>query len=180
MIKLAAAALVLAALSGGEAQAAAPPKVQQVKGGVADPVRFIKAALGFDKISPDQPSSYEMLDQDKPEYTPRLRELFRLQQIEQGKDEVGRLDMSIWTGTQDDDIKSVDVTSADVEYAKPPRRIVTARFDNMNHKQVMHFYFEKKGDRWFLDDVETPGENKPDGFAAWTLSIILKYGWGDY
>jgi hypothetical protein len=148
-----------------------------VKGGVSDPVRFIKAALGFDKTSPDKPSPPDMLDQDRPEYTPRLRELFALQRNEEGKDEVGRLDMNIWTGTQDDDIKSVDVTSMDVDNAKPPRRIVTAKYVNIGQPSVMYYYFEKIGDKWFLDDISTPGDGKPDGMPAWTLSLILKYGW---
>lgn len=178
MWRLAAAALLMPVAFGAQS-VAATPAAAAATGGVSDPVRFIKAALGFDKASPDRPSAPEMLDQDRPEYTPRLRSLFALQRTEEAPDEVGRLDMNIWTGTQDDDIKSVDVKSVDVERATPPRRIVTAKYVNMGQPTVMHYYFEEIGDRWFLDDISTPGDGKPNGIPGWTLSLILKYGW-DY
>ena len=177
--RLAATALLMTALCGAQPAAAQTSAAAQTAGGISDPVRFIKAALGFDKASTDRPSAPEMLDQDRPEYTPRLRALFALQRSEEAKDEVGRLDMNIWTGTQDDDIKTVDVTSVDVERAAPPRRVVTAKYVNMGHKTVMHYYFEKIGDKWFLDDISTPGDGTPDGMPGWTLSLILKFGW-DY
>ena len=41
----------------------------------------------------------------------------------------------------------------------------------------MHFYFEKIGERWFLDDIASAGFGPPDEFPAWTLSTVLKYGW---
>ncbi len=148
-----------------------------VTGGVTDPLRFVKAAYRLDGQSPDRPAPPEMLDQDKPEYSPRLRALFAIQQREHGKDEVGRLDMDIFTGTQDGELKDIRVVSAEVEYAVPPRRIVTATFTNMGRPTTMHFYFERMGAKWFLDDIATPGNGKPDDMPAWTLSLILKYGW---
>ncbi|MEO7654727.1 MAG: hypothetical protein ABIS23_03475 [Sphingomicrobium sp.] len=179
LLMLAAAACAMAAPGGnGSANAAGPAASKPaVSGGVGDPLRFVKAAYRLDDHSPDKPGPVEMLDQDKPEYSPRLRELFAIQQREHGVDEVGRLSMDIYTGTQDGDIKDIKVVSAEVEYASPPRRIVTATFTNMDRPTVMHFYFEQIGERWFLDDIATPGDGQPGGMPAWTLSTILKYGW---
>lgn len=176
MVRLLAVLLLLGAIgSAGPASAAA--SAAALGSGVGDPARFIMAAYGLDPASPDRPAPFTMLDEDKPEYTPRLRELFAIQQREHGVDEVGRLSMDIYTGTQDGDLNGVKVASADVEYSSPPRRIVTATFTNMGRPTTMHFYFERIGERWFLDDIATPGDGKPDGMPAWTLSLILKYGW---
>ena len=146
-------------------------------GGVVDPLRFVRAAYGLDPASPDKPGPPGMLDQDKPEYSPRLRELFAIQQREHGVDEVGRLSMNIFTGTQDGDVEGIQIEQADVDYAVPPRRIVTATFTILDRPAKMHFYFEKIGERWFLDDIASAGFGPPDEFPAWTLSTVLKYGW---
>ena len=135
-------------------------------GGVVDPLRFVRAAYGLDPASPD-----------KPEYSPRLRNLFAIQQREHGVDEVGRLSMNIFTGTQDGDVEGIQIEQADVDYAVPPRRIVTATFTILDRPAKMHFYFEKIGERWFLDDIASAGFGPPDEFPAWTLSTVLKYGW---
>lgn len=159
------------------ARAAAAVQEVPTVGGVVDPLRFIKAAYGLDPASPDKPAPPGMLDQDKPEYSPRLRNLFAIQQREHGVDEVGRLSMNIFTGTQDGDVEGIQIEQADVDYAVPPRRIVTATFTILDRPAKMHFYFEKIGERWFLDDIASAGFGPPDEFPAWTLSTVLKYGW---
>ena len=171
------AALTLAACSGEAAAAAAPVEASTASGGVSDPLRFVKAAYNLDPTSPDKPGPVGMLDQDKPEYSPRLRELFAIQQREHGVDEVGRLDMNIFTGTQDGDVTNIKIEQADVDYAVPPRRTVTATFTILDRPTKMRFYFEKIGERWFLDDMASAGFGGPDDFPGWTLSTILKYGW---
>ena len=65
----------------------------------------------------------------------------------------------------------------DVDFAAPPRKVVTATFTINGAPAEMRFYFEKLGAKWFLDDISTKGDGKPDGLQAWTLSNILKYGW---
>ncbi len=170
------AALALAALP-VSAAAVTPAEAQAATGGVGDPLRFVKAAYGLDPASPDKPGPVGMLDQDKPEYSPRLRELFAIQQREHGVDEVGRLDMNIFTGTQDGDITDIKIEQADVDYAVPPRRTVTAKFTILDRPTRMRFYFEKIGERWFLDDIASAGFGPPDEFPGWTLSTVLKYGW---
>ena len=170
--------LLAGCLGAGAAAAEQAPAEARVAaaGGVSDPLRFVKAAYGLDSSSPDGPGPVGMLDEDKPEYSPRLRALFRIQQREHGVDDVGRLDMDIYTGTQDGEITEMKVQSAEVDFASPPRRIVTATFKNMGRPSTMRFYFEKIGERWFLDDIASardPGADVP----AWTLSTVLKYGW---
>jgi hypothetical protein len=175
-IRLLPAALALAACSGWEAAAAAPVEARAAAG-VSDPLRFVKAAYDLDPASPDKPGPAEMLDQDKPEYSPRLRELFAIQQREHGADEVGRLSMNIFTGTQDGEVESIRIEQADVDFAVPPRRIVTATFSIFDRPTKMQYYFEKIGERWYLDDIASAGFGPPDEFPAWTLSTVLKYGW---
>ena len=176
-VRAASAALALAACSGLEAAAPAQVEARTAVGGVSDPLRFVKAAYNLDPGSPDKPGPVAMLDQDKPEYSPRLRELFAIQQREHGIDEVGRLDMNIFTGTQDGDIEGITFEQADVDYSVPPRRTVTATFTILDRPTKMRFYFEKIGERWFLDDIASAGFGDPDDFPGWTLSTILKYGW---
>lgn len=160
-----------------EAQPTAAAAATTAAGGVADPVRFVRAAYGADSAAPDRPSPPEVLDQDRPEYSPRLRSYFALQQREHGKDEVGRLDMDIFTSAQDGDVSEVVVESRDVDFAEPPRRIVDARFKLNGEPRAMTFYFEKVDARWFLDDIAFPGEKAPATVPPWTLSLVLKYGW---
>ena len=170
-------ALALAAFPASAAPAATAAEARAATGGVGDPLRFVKAAYNLDPASPDKPGPVGMLDQDKPEYSPRLRELFAIQQREHGVDEVGRLDMNIFTGTQDGDITDIKIEQADVDYAVPPRRTVTATFTILDRPTRMRFYFEKIGERWFLDDIASAGFGPPDEFPGWTLSTVLKYGW---
>ena len=69
------------------------------------------------------------------------------------------------------------IEQADVDYAVPPRKIVTATFKNMGRPSKMQYYFEKTGERWILDDIASAGFGQPDDFPPWTLSTVLKYGW---
>ena len=174
---LTAAALAVAVPLAAKAEAPAQAQVPTATGGVADPLRFVKAVYGLDPASPDKPGPVEMLDEDKPEYSPRLRELFAIQQREHGVDEVGRLDMNIFTGTQDGDPTGIKIVQADVDFSAPPRRIVTVTFSIFDRPTKMQFYFEKIGERWFLDDIASAGFGPPNEFEGWTLSTILKYGW---
>jgi hypothetical protein len=103
-------------------------------------------------------------------YTPRLQQLFDLEAREAGG-EVGRIDFDFWTNAQDWELHDIKVSSEPVEGA-PGRRIVTARFRNLDRNEVILFYFQKIGTRWLLDDVRSDG-----GTERWVLSIILKYGW---
>lgn len=170
-------AVALAACSPSPDREPPPAAEAQTSGGVADPVRFVKAAYGLDPQSPDKPSRPEVRDAERPEYSKRLRDLFALADREGNADEVGRLDMDIYTGAQDGELKDIKVAAADVADAAPPRRIVTARFVNFDQPTVMHFYFERQGDRWFLDDIASEASPGPQGAPAWMLSNILKYGW---
>ncbi|MGH6658643.1 MAG: hypothetical protein ACREBK_07900 [Sphingomicrobium sp.] len=175
-------ALAFAASAGTQSAAAAQGNgaaPQAAVGGVSDPVRFVLAAYRLDAASPDKPGPIGMLDEDKPEYTPRLRALFAIQQREHGKDEVGRLDMDIFTGSQDGEVSDVAVEARDVDFAEPPRKVVIARFKLERQPREFFFYFEKLGGRWFLDDIATPGDGTKEGMPPWTLSTVLKYGWQD-
>lgn len=158
--------------SGAAAVAEAP-----ATGGVSDPVRFVKAAYGLDNSSPDKPSVNEIYDERKPEYSQRLRDLFAIQAREHGKDEVGRLDFDIYTSSQDGEIKDVKVVGTDVDFAEPPRKIVVATFMNIDRPTKTVFYFEKQGDRWYLDDMEGHASISDEEDIDWTLSTVLKYGW---
>ena len=119
---------------------------------------------------------YEIRYSGKPEFSPRLRSYFALEEQDAG-DEVGRVDFNIFTGTQDGTIANVKVEAKDVEQAKAPRKIIIATFTIEGVPTEIRYYFEKIGDRWFLDDISSPGDGKPDGMPPWTLSTVLKYGW---
>ena len=177
-----AVAAILLALPGCEDSKAAEgqPKPAaaeaQVKGGIGDPVRFVLAAYDLDKTSPDRLSPEPIRYSGKPEFSPRLRSYFALEEQDAG-DEVGRVDFNIFTGTQDGTIANVKVVAKDVEQAKAPRQVIVATFTNEGVPSEIRYYFEKIGDRWFLDDISSPGDGKPDGMPPWTLSTVLKYGW---
>ena len=180
MMRIGLSVLALMAISAAGSGAAQPSDAEPriaATGGVADPLRFVRAAYDLDLASPDRPGPVGMLDQDKPEYSPRLRHLFALQQREHGVDEVGRLNFNIFTGTQDGDVENIRIEQADVDYAVPLRRTVTATFSIFGRPTKMRFYFEKIGERWYLDDIASTGFVSPDEFPAWTLSTVLKYGW---
>lgn len=130
---------------------------------IADPVAYVKKTyqlLAADKYHPDDPSTF----------TPRLKALFDLEKKDAGG-EVGRLDFDYWINGQDGKVSNVSVKGVPVEGAKD-REVVIATFHNIDRQDEIHFYFEKIAGHWLLDDVRAV-----KGGEAWTLSLILKYGW---
>jgi hypothetical protein len=193
---LATAAMLLlasghSAASGSESRIAANArpgpngKVQRpVTGGVADPAAWVSRSYdparraAFDAATPaagataDGPAS-EGRYSATPEFSPRLRALF-LDDESYADDGVGRLDFNPFSGANDDDIKRADVTSEEVDGA-PDRRVVTARFHNMDADQTIIYFWERIGGLWYIDDIAGRTAGEPTG---WTLSLILKYGHG--
>lgn len=104
-------------------------------------------------------------------YTPRLLALWKDMEKDAGG-EVGRIDFSYWTSSQDWDLADLSIASQFVD-GREDRQIVTARFRNAGRQRTIVLYFEKLDGRWRLDEAQSPGED------AWTLSTILKYGWTD-
>ena len=129
---------------------------------IADPAAFVR--MTYEKLAKDQ-------NYAPPEdiYTPRLAALIALEKKEAGG-EVGRMDFEFWTNAQDWSLKDVKVSGEPVEGAKD-REIVTAKFQNTDRKEEIHFYFEKTKAGWQLDDARSLSQD------GWTLSLILKYGW---
>lgn len=102
-------------------------------------------------------------------YTPRLLALWKDMKKDAG-DEVGRVDFFPWTSSQDWTLSDLSLTSEIVD-GREDRMIVTTRFRNGGEPEVIRTFWEKSGDRWRLDDMQSLGKD------AWTLSVILKYGW---
>lgn len=144
------------------APAAAAPAKTATR--IDDPAKFVIA--NYAKIA--KSSDYQTPDDV---YSPRLAALFALDQKEAGG-EVGRLDFDPWTNAQDFKLSSVKVTTSPVESA-PDRETVTAKFNNLGTAEEIHFYFERTAAGWKIDDMRSAGKE------AWTLSLILKYGWDE-
>jgi len=102
-------------------------------------------------------------------YTPRLLALWKDMQKDAG-DEVGRVDFFPWTNSQDWTLSDLSLTSEIVD-GRADRMIVTAKFRNGDRPEIIRTYWEKSDDRWRLDDMQSAGAD------AWTLSVVLKYGW---
>lgn len=162
----------VAANTGNAVAGANPQAAAQPAGGVDDPVAYVRQRYG--PGGPDAGSSTATSNAQDPVYSPRLRALFADDERYAGG-EVGRLEFSPYTGAQDDDIRQATVTSSDVDGA-PDRRVVSAAFTNMGKPTRIHFYFERIGGRWFVDDISSPGYGEAEGPGAWTLSLILRYG----
>ena len=132
---------------------------------IDDPAKFVAGVYthivaGADSYSPPDDI-----------YTPHLAALFALDTKEAGG-EVGRLDFEPWTNAQDNEIKSVKISTSAVDNG-PTRKVVIAQFKNIGTPEEIHFYFEQTKDGWKLDDMRSV-KSQP-----WTLSLILKYGWDD-
>jgi hypothetical protein len=127
---------------------------------IDDPAAFVRQAYATINANKEPPDDI---------YTPRLAALFALEKKESGG-EVGRLDFSFWINGQDSKISKLTVKAEPVESA-PDRSVVTAKFHNIDRNEEIHFYFEKTKAGWQLDDVRSLGHE------AWTLSLVLKYGW---
>lgn len=124
----------------------------------------VYVAQVYDRLSKDQ-------DYNDPDalYTPRLAALWADMQKDAGG-EVGRIDFFPWTNSQDWSLSDLSMTSEVVD-GREDRMIVTVRFKNGGEPQVIRSFWEKSGKRWRLDDMQSLGKD------AWTLSLILKYGW---
>jgi hypothetical protein len=167
--------LLLAALAACDAKTpaapAAPPPAAAVPAkpadrGVADPEAFVKEVYG--KLAPG--SDYRVPDDI---YTPRLRALWDgMLKDQAASDEVGPIDFEPWTNAQDWRLTDVKVTSREV-YRRPDLKVVTAAFKNDGRAEQIRLYFEKAADGWRLDDMRSVGKE------AWTLSLLLRYGWDD-
>ena len=130
---------------------------------IDDPAKFVTAV--YAKMAAPN-SSYAAPEDIN---TPRLDSLFALEKKESGG-EVGRLDFDFWTNAQDLQLSGVSVKEQPVE-GSDARKVVIAKFKNSGTPEEIHFYFERTGTGWKLDDVRSlKGE-------PWTLSLILKYGW---
>jgi hypothetical protein len=101
-------------------------------------------------------------------YTPRLAALWADMRRDAGG-EVGRVNFDVWVNAQDSELSGFSFGGEPV-LGNPDRRIVIARFRNMDRDEVIAFYWERIDGRWRLDDVQSLGK------APWTLSVILKYG----
>jgi hypothetical protein len=97
-------------------------------------------------------------------YTPRLAKLFR-DDTRKAKGEVGCLEILFWVNGQDYDIRDLNVTSAD---QGPDRKIVTARFMNIDRTEEIRFDFLRNGRRWLLDEVQSASA------TPWKLTELLK------
>ena len=85
--------------------------------------------------------------------------------------EPGRLDFSPWINGQDAIITQVQISEQPVDQ-NANRRIVTVRFDNQGQRSTLHFYWERVGDAWLIDNIDST-----EGEVQWDLATILKYGW---
>ena len=135
----------------GQGQAKAQPAPSSnakspVTGGVTDPVAWVRQSYdpatraAFEAAPPPPAGAADAPADDgrysaRPEFSPRLRALFADDETYAGG-EVGRLDFNPFTGAQDDDIKTANVTSDAVDGA-PDRKVVTAKFRNMNASQTI-------------------------------------------
>lgn len=124
----------------------------------------VYVASVYDRLSRDQ-----TYDDPDALYTPRLLALWQGMRKDAGG-EVGRIDFFPWTNSQDWTLSDLSLTSEVVD-GRPDRMIVTTRFKNGGEPQVIRTYWEQSGGRWRLDDMQSLGKD------AWTLSVILKYGW---
>jgi hypothetical protein len=158
------------------------PAKAAVTGGVADPVKWVRESYdpaqraAFDAAAGSGAGAAETPASDgrysaRPEFSPRLRALFADDE-KYADGQVGRLDFNPFSGANDDDIKGAKVAAEAVDGA-PGRKVVIARFRNMNVDQTITYFWERIGGRWYIDDIAGHTAGEPYG---WTLSLVLKYG----
>ena len=97
-------------------------------------------------------------------YTARLAKLLQDDQ-RKAKGEVGCLDFVFWVNGQDWTITNLSITTG---AASQDRKVVIARFLNIDVPEEIHFDFHRIAGRWLLDDVHSVKDPR------WTLSDILK------
>jgi hypothetical protein len=97
-------------------------------------------------------------------YTARLAKLFQDDKT-RAKGEVGCLDFVFWVNGQDWTITSLSIANGP---ASQDRKVVIAKFLNIDVPEEIHFDFQRIAGRWLLDDVHSVKDPR------WTLSDILK------
>jgi hypothetical protein len=152
----------------GKAQPSAAPAAA---GGVADPVAWVRASYDPAVRAPSDEPQGDGRYSAMPIFSPRLRALFAEDEA-YAAGEVGRLDFNPFSGASDDDVRGARVTSEDVD-GSPGRKVVIARFRNMDADQTITFFWERIGGLWYIDDISGRTAGEPSG---WALSLILKYG----
>ena len=174
---LAMAAMVLLASTPSAARSGETPGAESsVKGGVADPAARVReiydpaAQAAFDGAAAEEAAGDGRHSQN-PLFSPRLRALFLDDEI-YADGQVGRLDFNPFSGGNDDDVQAAEVAALDVDGA-PDRRIVVARFRNMNAEQTVTYFWERIDGLWYIDDITGRTAGEPTG---WALSLGLKYG----
>ncbi len=128
---------------------------------IDDPKAFVSDVYRRLSVPRSGDSSYTPPDDI---YSARLAKLFR-DDKRKAKGGVGCLEIFFWVNGQDWAIKDVTVTSAD---QGPDRKIVTARFANIDRNEEIRFDFLRSGQRWLLDEVHSAAA------TPWTLSEMLK------
>ena len=110
---------------------------------------------------------------DPPEtvFTPRLAKLFADDRAD-GQGGVARLEVSVWTNSQDVDHLRPSAVSEQGDAFRKGRKIVTATISDFGKRQSVTFYFEQQNGRWLIDDIRWHGAD------GWVLSLLLKYGDG--
>ena len=156
-------------LAGALALALAPPAVAGYHPAVktppiTDPRGFI--AMTYRKMAAD--SGY-LPPEDI--FTPHLQSLFDDERRDSPKGELGRYDFCFWINAQEWDIKGDIIVTAEPVEGNTGRQVITAKFVSIGKAVDLHFYFERVGHRWLIDDVRSA---LPD---LWTLSTLLKYGY---
>jgi len=97
-------------------------------------------------------------------YTARLAKLLQ-DDKRRAKGEVGCLDFVFWVNAQDWTITNLSITNG---ATSQDRKIVIARFLNIDMPEEIHFDFHRVAGRWLLDDVHSVKDPR------WTLSETLK------
>ena len=75
------------------------------------------------------------------------------------------MEILFWVDGQDYAIRDLTVTSAD---QGPDRKIVTAKFMNIDRTEELRFDFLRNGRRWLVDEVQSASG------TLWKLSELLK------
>ncbi|WGM38302.1 hypothetical protein [Caulobacter sp. NIBR1757] len=141
---------------------------------IDDPKAFIaKAYADLSKGQTESGAGDEAVDPPDDIYTPALKKAFDDEDRDAAGD-LGRLDFFFWVNGQDWRLSEVEVSERSV-WRRPDRRVVAVSFRNFDQDNSLLFYFQKAGDRWLIDDVESLDVVEGEDGYAWVLSLILKY-----